>query len=100
MSPEGTSAPVAPPVPSGPGPGRLGGAPRPGRILLHAVLVALSLAMVAPFVWMVLTSLKSHAEGMSYPPAVRPPVGQGVNYPAARGVAAFGTYLRTGRVPA
>jgi multiple sugar transport system permease protein len=98
MSPEGTSAPVAPPVPSGPGPGRLGGAPRPGRILLHAVLVALSLAMVAPFVWMVLTSLKSHAEVMSYPPTILPSVWQWVNYPDALGFAPFGTYFRNSMV--
>jgi multiple sugar transport system permease protein len=76
------------------GPGRVGGAPRPGRIVLHAVLIVLSLLMVAPFVWMVLTSLKSHAEVMSYPPTILPSVWQWVNYPDALAFAPFGTYFR------
>ena len=80
------------------GPGRVGGAPRPGRIVLHAVLIVLSLLMVAPFVWMVLTSLKSHAEVMSYPPTILPSVWQWVNYPDALAFAPFGTYFRNSLV--
>ena len=75
-------------------PGRTGGPPRPGRTVLHAVLVVLSLLMVAPFVWMVLTSLKSHAEVVSYPPTFLPQVWQWVNYPDALEFAPFGTYFR------
>ena len=80
------------------GPGRVGGAPRPGRIALHAVLVVLSLLMVAPFVWMVLTSLKSHAEVMSYPPTILPSVWRWENYPDALAFAPFGTYFRNSLV--
>jgi multiple sugar transport system permease protein len=98
MSPERTSTRPAPPASGASGPGRMGGAPRPGRIVLHAVLVVLSLLMVAPFVWMVLTSLKSHAEVMSYPPTLLPSVWQWVNYPDALEFAPFGTYFRNSLV--
>ena len=77
-----------------PGPGRMGGAPRPGRIVLHAVLIVLSLAMVAPFVWMVLSSLKTSDEILSYPPTLLPSVWDWANYPEALEWAPFGTYFR------
>ncbi|HUR07460.1 MAG TPA: carbohydrate ABC transporter permease [Nonomuraea sp.] len=42
------------------------------RIGLHAVLVAASLAMVAPFAWQIVTSLKTLSEATKIPPSVLP----------------------------
>ena len=73
-------------------------APRPrlhaGRVALHVMLVVLSLLMVAPFVWMVLSSLKTHDEILSYPPTLLPSVWDWANYPEALEWAPFGTYFR------
>jgi multiple sugar transport system permease protein len=87
--------------------GRWGGPPRPpaprprpgaGRIALHATLAVLSLLMVAPFVWMLLSSLKSRAEVVSYPPTVLPSVWQWSNYPDALAFAPFDIYFRNSLV--
>jgi multiple sugar transport system permease protein len=67
---------------------------RPGRIALHTVLVVLSLLMIVPFVWMALSSLKTHAEIVSYPPTVLPADWHWSNYPEALAYAPFGTYFR------
>jgi multiple sugar transport system permease protein len=67
---------------------------RPGRIALHAVLIVLSLVMVAPFVWMVLSSLKVSEEIQAYPPTLLPTVWDWANYPDALEWAPFGTYFR------
>jgi multiple sugar transport system permease protein len=80
------------------GTGRLGGAPRPGRIVLHAVLIVLSLVMIAPFAWMLLSSLKTHEEVLSYPPTLLPSVWDWANYPEALRWAPFGTYFRNSLV--
>ena len=96
--PGSTSPERRAPASGAPGPGRAGGPPQPGRIALHAVLVVLSLLMVAPFVWMVLTSLKSHAEVMAYPPTLLPRVWRWSNYPDALEYAPFGTYFRNSMV--
>lgn len=86
------------PVSGAPGTGRMGGAPRPGRIVLHAVLIVLSLLMIAPFVWMLLSSLKTHEEVLSYPPTLLPSVWDWGNYPEALKWAPFGTYFRNSLV--
>jgi multiple sugar transport system permease protein len=72
--------------------------PRPGRIALHAVLVVLSLLMIVPFVWMALSSLKTHAEIVSYPPTILPADWHWANYPDALAYAPFGTYFRNSLV--
>jgi multiple sugar transport system permease protein len=64
------------------------------RIVLHLVLTVGALLMIVPFVWMVLSSLKSHAEITSYPPTWLPRHWDFGNYPAALRFAPFGTYFR------
>jgi multiple sugar transport system permease protein len=71
---------------------------RPGRIALHAVLIVLSLVMVAPFVWMALSSLKVSEEIQAYPPTLLPTVWDWANYPDALEWAPFGTYFRNSLV--
>ncbi len=63
-------------------------------IALHLVLGAGALVMIVPFAWMVLSSLKSHAEITSYPPTWLPSHWRWRNYPDALAYAPFGTYFR------
>ena len=67
---------------------------RTGRIALHVVLTIGALVMIVPFVWMVLSSLKSHSEITSYPPTWLPHDWRWSNYPDALEFAPFGTYFR------
>ncbi|MBL7253127.1 carbohydrate ABC transporter permease [Paractinoplanes lichenicola] len=46
--------------------------PSRSRVLLHTVLIAASLVMVAPFVWQLVTSLKSLSEATAVPPTLLP----------------------------
>src|SRR5882757_4188663 len=70
------------------------GEPRAGRLILHGTLTVGALLMIVPFVWMVLSSLKSHAEITSYPPTWLPKHWDFGNYPEALKFAPFGTYFR------
>src|SRR5215218_8817647 len=67
---------------------------RANRIALHAVLATGALIMIVPFVWMVLSSLKSHADISAYPPRLWPTEWVWSNYPRALEFAPFGTYFR------
>ncbi|OZM76142.1 carbohydrate ABC transporter permease [Pseudonocardia sp. MH-G8] len=67
--------------------------PRGSRIALHATLIVLSLLMIAPFVWMALSSLKTRAEIVAYPPTVLPHDWHWANYPDALAYAPFATYF-------
>jgi multiple sugar transport system permease protein len=67
---------------------------KPNQLVLHAVLTVGALLMIVPFVWMVLSSLKSHAEITSYPPTWLPRHWDFGNYPEALKFAPFGTYFR------
>ncbi|PEJ58652.1 sugar ABC transporter permease [Bacillus sp. AFS017336] len=49
-------------------------------ILIHLILIIGSLAMVFPFIWMILTSLKTYAESIHVPPVFIPKNFQWVNY--------------------
>lgn len=62
--------------------------------LVHAVLTIGALAMVIPFVWMFLTSLKSLAESTSVPPVLIPPVLRWENYREAVTNLPFGVFFR------
>lgn len=64
----------------------------PGRLLLHAGLIAGSVVMVLPFLWMISTSLKAPAEVFTYPPVwiPRPPVWE--NYSRTVSVMPFGRF--------
>jgi multiple sugar transport system permease protein len=64
------------------------------KLVLHLVLTVGALLMIVPFVWMVLSSLKSHAEITSYPPTWLPRHWDFGNYPEALKFAPFGTYFR------
>jgi len=50
------------------------------KILIHALLILGALVMVGPFLWMVLTSLKTLAEASQVPPKILPTKLQWSNY--------------------
>ncbi|MFV2084458.1 MULTISPECIES: carbohydrate ABC transporter permease [Micromonosporaceae] len=64
------------------------------RWVLHLLLGLGGLIMVVPFVWMILTSLKSRADIAAYPPQLLPTEWVWSNYQAALDYAPFGTYFR------
>ncbi|MEU3058622.1 carbohydrate ABC transporter permease [Streptomyces griseus] len=66
----------------------------PGRIALCLTLSVISLLMVVPFVWMVLTSLKSPVEIASQDAGLLPSSWQFGNYVDAFAAAPFATYAR------
>jgi multiple sugar transport system permease protein len=67
----------------------------PRRVLLHTVLVAASLAMVAPFVWQIITSLKTLSAATAVPPGLLPE-GHWANYARVFDLLPFGTqFLNT-----
>ncbi|MEV0345165.1 carbohydrate ABC transporter permease [Nonomuraea sp. NPDC050680] len=59
------------------------------RIGLHAVLVAASLVMVTPFVWQIITSLKTLSDATRVPPSILPG-GHWENYGQVFGLLPFG----------
>ena len=65
-----------------------------GRAALYLLLTFGAIIMITPFIWMVLTSLKSPAEIGQYPPGWWPQEWLWGNYPAALQVAPFGVYFR------
>ena len=64
------------------------------RTILFIVLTVGSLAMLLPFIWMILTSLKSPAELASSDPSFLPQQWMWSNYPDAMDAAPFLTYFR------
>jgi multiple sugar transport system permease protein len=64
------------------------------RSVLHLVLGAGALIMVAPFVWMMVSSLKSRAEFQAYPPILIPHDWRWANYTEALRFAPFDLYAR------
>lgn len=50
------------------------------RIVLYLTLTTVSLAMVFPFAWMILTSLKTQPESILVPPRLLPRTPQWINY--------------------
>ncbi|MEU1434112.1 carbohydrate ABC transporter permease [Streptomyces sp. NPDC005775] len=65
-----------------------------GRIALYVTLSAVSLLMVVPFVWMVLTSLKTPVEIASQDAGLLPEHWDFSNYTEALKAAPFATYAR------
>lgn len=49
-------------------------------LLIHLILIVGAVAMVLPFIWMVLTSLKTYAESIHVPPVIIPKDFQWENY--------------------
>lgn len=67
-----------------------------GKILIHAVLVLGSFIMLFPFVWMILTSLKTNEESLRIPPTLFPEALNWSNYSVVTGELPFGTlYINT-----
>ncbi|GAA4288861.1 carbohydrate ABC transporter permease [Georgenia daeguensis] len=76
--------------------GRRRRGPRPGRVALHVVLAAGGLLMVAPFVWMLLTSLKTLPQLLTDPLSVMPDPATADNYVDAWQALPFGrAYLNS-----
>lgn len=51
-----------------------------GKLLIHILLIIGSFIMIFPFVWMILTSLKSQGESLLIPPTLLPQVWKWSNY--------------------
>jgi len=69
---------------------------KPGRAtaaVSHAVLLAGSVVMLFPYVWMLATSLKPAAETLLWPPRLLPIDWTFANYPTALAAAPFGRYF-------
>lgn len=64
------------------------------RVMLYLMLGLGSLMMIVPFVWMVLSSLKTRQEITSYPPTILPQTWQFQNYVDALQYAPFEIYFR------
>lgn len=72
-----------------------GAAPQPaGRVLTYAVLIGLSIVVLAPVVWAVLSSFKSQSELAQSPPSLLPNSLDTSNYSEALGTFDFGLYLK------
>ncbi|MBR5960476.1 MAG: carbohydrate ABC transporter permease [Clostridia bacterium] len=69
---------------------------RKGKPLTHAVLILGSFIMLFPFVWMILTSLKTNEESLRIPPTLFPEALNWSNYDVVMGELPFGTlYINT-----
>src|SRR3954451_23411020 len=71
---------------------------RPGRPALqagltHLLLAALGLCVAFPFIWMVLSAVKSQDEALSFPPVVFPAAPQWHNFVEAWQAGPFARYL-------
>ncbi|MFN3648366.1 MAG: carbohydrate ABC transporter permease [Armatimonadota bacterium] len=64
-----------------------------GSVAAHAVLAGLALLVAFPFVWMLLTALKSPAEALAYPPQLFPESPRWGNFPEAWQAAPFARYF-------
>lgn len=61
--------------------------------LVHLLLAGVGFAVAFPFLWMLLTSLKTLKEARANPPLLLPAVPQWHNYPDAWAAAPFGRYF-------
>ncbi|MGC9543379.1 carbohydrate ABC transporter permease [Streptomyces sp. UG1] len=75
-----------------------GATPTVGRILTYAVLIGLSIVVLAPVVWAVLSSFKSQTELAQIPPSPLPGALRTENYSEALGSFDFGTYLKNSAI--
>ncbi len=66
---------------------------RVARSAIWLVVMAGGLMMTVPFLWMVLTSLKTDAEAFAFPPRVFPGSAQWQNYADAWSIAPFGRFF-------
>src|SRR5438105_13112452 len=75
----------------GDGPGRP--ARRPSRVVQYGLLLIVVVAMDAPLLWMILSSLKPDAENAAYPPTFLPKTWTLQEYVNLFKVSDYGTYL-------
>ena len=66
----------------------------------HLVLVPATLALIFPFVWLVVTSVETPAEALHFPPVLIPRELHLANYPNALAVAPFGRFFLNSAVVA
>ena len=66
----------------------------------HLVLVPATLALIFPFVWLVVTSLETPAEALHFPPVLVPRELHFANYPDALAAAPFGRFFLNSAVVA
>lgn len=67
-----------------------------GNLLIHIILILGAVVMILPFVWMVLTSLKTLGESTQIPPKIFPDKMQFSNYTEVLRLLPFGKfYLNT-----
>lgn len=63
------------------------------KVIIYGLLLLFSVYFMAPFLWMLVTALKSPAEANAYPPTFLPRVAQWKNFADAWGSQPFGRYL-------
>ena len=63
------------------------------RFMGYATLLAVALMTLAPFLWMILTSLKTQQEAFAFPPTIFPAEVQWRNYTQLFTLVPFGRYL-------
>ena len=64
------------------------------KVLIYAALILGALVMLFPFIFMLLTSLKTYGESISVPPKIFPAVAQFENYKTAMEMAPFDIYFK------
>jgi len=62
------------------------------NLLIHVVLIMGAAIMILPFVWMLLTSVKTLGESVQVPPKIFPDIFQWGNYPAVMKVLPFASF--------
>lgn len=63
-----------------------------GSILTHAILIIGAAIMILPFLWMVLTSIKTLTESVQIPPKIFPDMIRWDNYPAVMKILPFASF--------
>jgi multiple sugar transport system permease protein len=67
-----------------------------GNVIVHVILIIGALAMLLPFIWMIITSLKTLTESITVPPTIIPKDFQWSNYKEVWALLPFGKfYLNT-----
>lgn len=62
------------------------------NILTHVILIIGAIIMILPFLWMILTSIKTLTESVQIPPKILPDVMQWGNYPAVMKILPFASF--------
>ena len=62
------------------------------RFIIYLILVSAATVCIVPFIWMVLTSFKTNAEALRFPPTILPAKWVFTNYPKGLGKADFARF--------